>query len=64
MRVRRLVSGRARWRLLAIKPMRAGKYLISSGDGDRENGLEVELHKAAWLVGENTDRVRLLLFES
>lgn len=55
----RLVSGRA-LRLLAMKLMRAAGYLISSGVGDRENGLEVELNRAAWLVGKNMDRVRLL----
>lgn len=59
MRAMRLVSGRA-LRLLAMKLMRAVDYLISSGVGDRENGLEVELNRAAWLVGKNMDRVRLL----
>lgn len=59
MRAMRLVSGRA-LRLLAMKLMRAAGYLISSGVGDRENGLEVELNRAAWLVGKNMDRVRLL----
>lgn len=56
----RLKPGRALGRLLAIKQMTAGEYLINSSTGDKENGLEVYLNGAAWLVVKDMDRISLL----